>query len=86
MRTYDADFRNEAVKLANEIGTTKASKELNMPSGTLDTWMYKAKNGILSGAGTPPKTAISLAEENKRLKQEVRELKRIKRSSDLSKV
>ena len=26
MRTYDADFRIEAVKLANEIGATKAAK------------------------------------------------------------
>jgi len=76
MRTYDAEFRIEAVKLANEIGATKAAKELNMPSGTLDTWVHKAKNGTLAGAGIPPKTAISLAEENKRLKQENRELKR----------
>ena len=76
MRTYDAEFRIEAVKLANEIGATKAAKELNMPSGTLDTWVYKAKNGTLAGAGTSPKSAISLAEEVKKLKQENRELKR----------
>jgi transposase len=76
MRTYDADFKIEAVKLANEVGKTKAAKELNIPSGTLDTWVYKAKNGTLAGAGTSPKAALSLAEENKRLKQENKELKR----------
>jgi transposase len=76
MRTYDADFRLEAVKLAGEIGTTKAAKELNMPSGTLDTWVHKAKNGLLKGAGSSPKTALTLAEENKRLMQENRELRR----------
>ena len=47
-----------------------------MPSGTLDTWVYKAKNGTLAGTGTLPKTAISLVEENKRLKQENRKLER----------
>jgi transposase len=76
MRTYDQDYRIDAVKLAKEIGNTKAAKELNMPIGTLDTWVSKAKNGTLAGNGTPPKSAISLAEENKRLAQENRELKR----------
>ena len=67
MRRYDENFRIEAVKLAKEIGTTKAAKELNIPSGTLDTWIYKAKNGKLSGAGTSPKSALSLADEVKQL-------------------
>ena len=49
MRTYDEDFRIEGVKLANEIGTTKVAKELNMPLGTLDAWMHKAKNGTFTG-------------------------------------
>jgi transposase len=76
MRTYNAEFRIEAVKLANEIGSTKAAKELNIPSGTLDTWIHKAKNGLLKGSGASPKSALTLAEENKRLLQEIRELKR----------
>jgi len=75
MRTYDIGFKNEAVKLAGEIGSTKAAKELNIPSGTLDTWISKAKNGTMPGAGTEPKKALSLAEENKRLQQENRELR-----------
>jgi len=76
MRRYAPEFRSDAVKLANEIGTTKGAKELNIPSGTLDTWVHKAKNGTLAGAGTQPQSALTLAEENKRLKQENRELKR----------
>ena len=76
MRTYDANFRLEAVKLAGEIGNTKAAKELNVPVGTLDTWVHKAKNGQLRGAGANPRSALTLAEEVKKLKQENRELKR----------
>ena len=77
MRTYDLNFKQEAVKLANEIGRTKASKELNIPSGTLDCWMHKAKTGVLTGKPATPQNALSLAEENKRLRQEIKELKRV---------
>ena len=76
MRNYSMEFKLDAVKLAKEIGSTKAAKELGFPIGTLDTWLRKSKNGELVGAGTPPATAITLAEENKRLKQENRELRR----------
>jgi transposase-like protein len=45
MGAYDAAFKNEAVKLAEEIGLTKAAKELNIPQTTLNTWLRKAKDG-----------------------------------------
>ena len=76
MRSYDMDFKIEAVKLALELGTTKAAKELGIPQGTLDTWVSKSKNGELSVGATTPKKALSLADEVKRLQQENRELKR----------
>ena len=76
MRSYSADFKIEAVKLAGEIGTTKASKELGIPQGTLDTWVSKSKRGELGSPVTGPKKAPSLADEVKRLQQENRELKR----------
>ena len=76
-RTYDIDFKIDAVKLADEIGSTKASKELNVPQGTLDNWIYKDRRGELDTMPkTNPKASISLAEENKKLQQENRELKR----------
>ena len=75
MRRYEMSYKQEAVKLAEEIGATKASKELEIPQGTLDTWVSKSKKGELD-TNTTPKRALSLADENKRLQQEVRELKR----------
>ena len=77
MRTYDLNFKQEAVKLANEIGRTKAGKELNIPSGTLDSWIAKTKTGVLTGKPSTPHNALSLAEEIKRLRQEIKELKRV---------
>ena len=76
MRRYDPDFKIDAVKLADEIGCTKAAKELGIPLGTLDNWVHKARKGELKGAGTSPKSAMTLAEENRRLQREIRELKR----------
>lgn len=77
MRTYDLNFKQEAVKLAGEIGRTKAGKELNIPSATLDSWIAKAKTGVLAGKPAAPHNALSLAEENKKLRQENNELKRV---------
>ena len=77
MRKYDLSFKIEAVKLAEEVGSTKAAKELGIPIGTLDTWIHKNKKGELDTSVIPPKTVLTLTEENKRLQQENRELKRI---------
>jgi transposase len=76
MRAYDATFKNEAVKLAEEIGLTKAAKELNIPQTTLNTWLRKAKDGTLPSESKSPKQSLNLAIEVKRLQQENRELRR----------
>jgi transposase len=76
MRTYDASYKIEAVKLAENIGLTKAAEQLNMPMSTLDTWMKKSKAGLLKGGNPTPEATMSLTEENKRLKQENAELRR----------
>ena len=73
MRTYESSFREEAVKLAKEVGTSKAARELGIPENTLATWMRKERKGKL---GESPQVAISLAQENKRLERELRESKR----------
>ena len=77
MKRYDLSFKIDAVILADEVGNTKAAKELGIPIGTLNTWVHKAKKGELDTSKILPKTALTLAEENKRLQQEIRELKRI---------
>ena len=44
-RKYDQEYKVQAVKLAKEIGGTKAAKELGIPEGTIHTWL-KAVNWI----------------------------------------
>jgi len=75
MRTYDPKFKIEAVKLAQQIGRTKAAKELNIPIATIDTWIRKAKDGEMSGVTPNPQVSLSQADEIKQLKQEIKELR-----------
>ena len=41
MTTYDKGFKEEAVKLAEEIGTKKASEQLGISYNTLTNWRQK---------------------------------------------
>lgn len=38
-RRYGEEFKKEAVKLAKEIGNKEAAEELDVPRGTLGTWV-----------------------------------------------
>ena len=76
MRKYDTQTKIEAVLLSKEIGAYKASQELGIPEGTIRTWMSKEQNGELPGSPRGGNGALSLSDENKRLRQKVRELER----------
>ena len=75
-RTYDREYKIQAVKLAHEIGAAKAAKELGIPTNTLYGWTRAQRLGALDlGAGTQtPQTAMSLAEEVTALRQQVKSL------------
>lgn len=44
-RTYEPEYKKEAVILAKEIGAKKASEELKIPYGTLYDWIKKERRG-----------------------------------------
>ena len=47
-KSYDNEFKAQAVKLAQEIGGHKAANELGIPKGTMYTWIKAFKEGRLS--------------------------------------
>ena len=47
-KSYDNEFKAQAVKLAQEIGGHKAAQELGIPKGTMYTWIKAFKEGRLS--------------------------------------
>jgi transposase len=85
-RRYTPEYREQAVKLAKEIGYEKAKAELGIPQGTFSRWMRQERQGKIElGEGqVTPQKALNLAEELKRekeekkkLEKEVEELKRV---------
>ena len=37
-KTYEKEYKEQAIKLAKEIGAAKAARELGVPKGTLYGW------------------------------------------------
>lgn len=52
-KTYDQEFKSQAVKLTQEIGGHKAAEELGVPSETIYAWVKAFKEDRLDA-----KTAV----------------------------
>ena len=76
-RTYTAEYRANAVKLAKEMGASAAARQLKIPADTLYTWISRAKSGDLPMSPTPPdpKASLNLAERVKELERELKAVK-----------
>ena len=88
-KRYDMDFKIQAVKLAREIGLSKAAKELGLAASTLNGWNIAAKQGRidLGPESKTPQEAMSLVDELNALRKQNKELakenKRLKEENDL---
>ncbi len=86
-KSYDKEYKVQAVKLAKTRGTKAAAAELGIPEGTLSGWVHKAKSGHMDlGHGEQrPETALTLAAENEELRRQLKERdKEIKRLNELN--
>lgn len=87
-RKYNTEYKVQAVKLSNEIGSSKAAVELGIPVDTLYGWVKAAREGRLDigGGAHTPQTAMSLAEElntlRKQVKQQEKEIRRLKEENE----
>ena len=73
-KTYDTEYKVQAVKLGREIGFSKAAWELNVNADTLYGWDRAAKDVKLDlGPGSQtPESAISLTQEIQMLRKQNR--------------
>ena len=87
-KSYDNEYKAQAVKLAQEIGGAKAAKELGIPDGTIYCWIKAFKEGRFSAAEAThtPKNALSLNDElielRKRVKEQEKEIRRLKEENE----
>jgi transposase len=72
MRQYSTDFREQALKLSDEIGLQKTFKQLGVNYETLSGWRKIRKRK--SGKKLAPKTS-SMTDQEKQLLKENQELK-----------
>jgi transposase len=85
---YDNEFKVQAVKLALEIGQSKACNELNLPENTIYGWMHAYRQGKLDlGPGTQtPARALTMNEElmelRKQVKEQAKEIRRLKEENE----
>ena len=79
-REYNEEYKEQAVKLAKEIGTKRAAEELGIPKGTLGGWVHKKSPGKQK-----TETELTPEEEIKILRKQVKEQqKEIKRLEELN--
>ena len=87
-KTYDKEYKVQAVKLGREIGFSKAATELGISADTLYGWNKAAKDARLDmGPGSQtPESGMSLTEELNQLrrqtKQMAKEIARLKEENE----
>ena len=77
--TYDKSFKEEAVRLSDEIGVKKASEQLGVPYYTLTDWRRKQKRyggSAYVGSGHKRISADPKEQRIYELEKENRELQR----------
>ena len=74
-RSYDKEYKVQAVKLTKTKGTKSAAAVLGIPEETLSGWVHKAKSAYMDlGFGEQrPETALTLAAENEELRRQLKE-------------
>ncbi|MGL5511762.1 MAG: transposase [Sporomusa sp.] len=78
MVTYEPGFKEEAVKLAAEVGAVKAAQDLGVPVNTLYTWISRLKaHGERAHAGSGKRRQQSADDENAKLRKRNKELERV---------
>lgn len=77
-KRYDPEYIKQAIKLAKEIGATKAGKELGISDNTIRTWLKKENSGYIDlGQGSrTPENVMTLAQENQQLRAAIKKLEK----------
>jgi transposase len=72
MKHYDKQFKDQAEKLSDEIGTKKAAEQLGLPYYTIAEWRKKRSENLrknIADSGDMTERERLLLVENMRLKQ-----------------
>jgi transposase len=78
-RQYTEEFKQEAVRLSESVGSTTAAKRLGIPPSSLWNWMQQSRMGRLESKERPATVKRTMADveaENSRLRGELDSVRR----------
>jgi transposase IS3/IS911 family protein len=78
MKHYSKEFKEEALKLSDEIGVKKAAQQLGIAYYTLADWRSIRRN-------TPPAKTLSAEEQTIRIRELEREVSELRTANDILK-
>ena len=73
--TYSKEFKQQAIKLSDEIGTQKACEHLGLSYFTLGGWRKKENRKRIMDEETTENITTPLTEREKKLMKEIEELR-----------
>ena len=73
--TYSKEFKQQAIKLSDEIGTQKACEQLGLSYFTLGGWRKKENRKQIMDEETTENITTPLTEREKKLMKEIEELR-----------
>ena len=73
--TYSKEFKQQAIKLSDEIGTQKACEQLGLTYFTLGDWRKKENRKRIMDEKTTENTTTQLTERERKLMKEIEELR-----------
>ena len=76
-KRYSQEFKLEAIKLAEKVGMSQASRDLGVTAKSIHDWMRKFSPNSKSVSSVAGKRSADLEAENKRLREEVGYLREI---------
>lgn len=77
MKPYEKEFKEQAVKMAHEVGSAKAAQDLGISVNTLYTWMSRAKEyGEQAHVGSGKKRQSAGGDEMVKLSKRIKELEK----------
>ena len=73
--TYSKEFKQQAIKLSDEIGTQKACEQLGLSYFTVGGWRKKENRKRIMDEETTENITTPLTEREKKLMKEIEELR-----------
>ena len=83
---YDKEFKEDAIRLSDEIGVKKAADQLGLHYSTLSTWRSRSKQyRDIAFVGSGNKRREPMSEKDRKIYEMEKHIRELERSNDILK-